>query len=58
MIFFAQAMGGSTKTCAMPIANLNVDWDPTRVRALMTYLKDDNTAHIPARLCTKTGLPQ
>lgn len=58
MISFARAMGGSTKTCAMPIANLNVDWDPTRVKELVTYLKNDDTAHIPARLCTKTGLPQ
>lgn len=58
MISFARAMGGSTKTCAMPIANLNVDWDHTRVRELVSYLKNDDTAHIPARLCTKTGLPQ
>lgn len=58
MLSFARAMGGNTKTCAMPIANLNVDWDMSRVHALLQYFEDDDTDKIPARLCTKTGLPQ
>lgn len=58
MISFARAMSSATKTCSMPIANLNVDWDKTRALALLKYFKNDDTGNIPAKLCTPTGLPQ
>jgi LCP family protein required for cell wall assembly len=58
MIKFARAMGGNTKTCAMPIADLSVDWDMTRVHELLKFFENDDTNNIPSRLCTKTGLPQ
>lgn len=58
MISFARGMSAVGKTCSMPIANLNVDWDRTRALALLQYFKNDDTGKIPANLCTATGLPQ
>lgn len=58
MISFARAMSSVGKTCSMPIANLNVDWDRARALALLKYFKNDDTGSIPASLCTPTGLPQ
>ena len=44
-------------TCAMPIADQAINWDPERALALLRYIKNDSTGDIPKRLCTPTGLP-
>lgn len=57
MISMAKGMSGVQKSCTLPLASfvtpLPVDW--SRTTQLMTYFQNDNTANIPARLCTATG---
>lgn len=44
-------------TCAMPIADQEINWDRERALALLKFIKEDRTGDIPQRLCTPTGLP-
>ena len=59
---FAFAMtrvnGKNGLTCGMPIADLAVHWDHNRAKALLSYIKQDKTADIPKKLCTRTGQPR
>jgi LCP family protein required for cell wall assembly len=58
---FAYAMtqvNGDGLTCTVPIADLAVNWDPERSKALFQHIIDDDTDGIGRRLCTPTGLAQ
>lgn len=59
---FAYAMtrvnGENGLTCSVPIADLAVNWDPERSRALFQKIIDDDTASVGKALCTPTGLPR
>ena len=50
--------GDKGLTCGVPIANLNVDWDPERSKQLFQKLIDDEADSIPKNLCTPSGLPK
>ncbi|MGH3490689.1 MAG: LCP family protein [Actinopolymorphaceae bacterium] len=45
------------KTCTVPIADLSVNWDTDRARALFETMQEGDTNHVSKRLCSKTGLP-
>ena len=58
---FAYAMtqvNGNGLTCTVPIADLAVNWDPERSKALFQHIIDDDTDGVGKRLCTPTGLAQ
>ena len=58
---FAYAMtqvNGHGLTCTVPIADLAVNWDPERSKALFQHIIDDDTDGVGKRLCTPTGLAQ
>ncbi|MFZ2501300.1 MAG: LCP family protein, partial [Nocardioides sp.] len=59
---FAWAMtrvtGKSGLTCGVPIADLAVHWDAERSAALFEHIVTDDTAGIPKKLCTPSGLPR
>ncbi|NYG55182.1 LCP family protein [Nocardioides perillae] len=61
MGLFALAMtrvdGEAGLTCGVPIADLAVNWDSERAPRMFRYLAEDDTASIPDRLCTPSGLP-
>ena len=48
---------GSGMTCTVPLANLNVQWDPTRSQQFFGYIVKDDTKDLPRKLCTASGLP-
>jgi LCP family protein required for cell wall assembly len=48
---------GKAKSCATPISDWAVHWDPTRSKELFSYIKRDDVGSIPKKLCTATGLP-
>ena len=50
--------GDKGLTCGVPIANLNVDWDPERSKQLFQMIIDDEADSIPKNLCTPSGLPK
>ena len=50
--------GDKGLTCGVPIANLNVDWDPERSKQLFQKIIDDEADSIPKNLCTPSGLPK
>ena len=50
--------GEAGMTCTVPVANLNVDWDPERSEQLFGYLQRDEAGDIPEGLCTPNGLPK
>lgn len=50
--------GKNGLTCGMPISDMAVHWDHDRALKLINYIKTDNTAKIPASLCTPSGLPK
>ena len=58
LVGLARGMSSIKKSCTLPLAAfitpLPVDW--TKTRELMGYFNNDDTAHIPAKLCSKTGL--
>ncbi|QIK75585.1 LCP family protein [Nocardioides piscis] len=59
---FAFAMtrvdGENGLTCGVPIRDTAVNWDEERSEALFALIRDDDTASIPDRLCTPSGLPK
>jgi LCP family protein required for cell wall assembly len=58
---FAWAMtrvnGSNGLTCAVPIRDLAVHWDPVRSKRLFAYVKENRTSDIPQQLCRQSGLP-
>jgi LCP family protein required for cell wall assembly len=58
---FALAMrrvdGKHGLTCAVPISDLAVHWDPQRSKKLFKLIAEDRTADVPKALCKKNGLP-
>ena len=50
--------GDDGLSCVVPIADLEVHWDPERSKQMFDYIKKDETADIPGSLCTPTGLPK
>ena len=44
-------------TCGVPIADLSVRWDSERAPRMFRAVAEDDTASIPRRLCTPSGLP-
>lgn len=48
--------GDGARTCGMPIADQVVNWDPERSEELLGYVRNDDVANLPDRLCTVTGL--
>ncbi len=59
---FALAMtrvdGEGGLTCGVPIANLDVDWDPERAERLFTLVAEDRTDEVSGNLCSASGLAQ
>jgi LCP family protein required for cell wall assembly len=57
---FAYAMtrvnGTDGLTCSVPIADLDVHWDPVRSRQLFRLVAEDRTDHVTRQLCRPTGL--
>ncbi len=43
-------------TCGVPIADLEVNWDPERSQQMFQAIIDDDTASITPQLCTPTGV--
>ena len=43
-------------TCGIPIRDLAVNWDTERAKQLFTHIIEDDTASVPDRLCTPSGL--
>jgi LCP family protein required for cell wall assembly len=50
--------GENGLTCGVPIADLAVHWDPDRSEEMFQHVIEDDTAGIPASLCTPTGTPR
>ena len=57
---FAYAMtrvnGENGLTCSVPIADLEVNWDPERAPRMFDLIAQDRTADIGRRLCSGSGL--
>jgi LCP family protein required for cell wall assembly len=57
---FAYAMtrvdGSSGLTCTVPIADLEVNWDPERAPRLFGLIREDRTDEVGDDLCTPTGM--
>ncbi len=47
--------GDAGLTCGVPIANLNVDWDPERAPQMFRAIIEDDTESITPELCSPTG---
>ncbi|MGI8901259.1 MAG: LCP family protein, partial [Nocardioides sp.] len=62
MARFAWAMtrvdGETGLTCGVPIADLEVNWDPERSQQLFDLIIEDDTSSIPEGLCTPSGIPK
>jgi LCP family protein required for cell wall assembly len=52
-----KAWPGKGMTCTVPLANMDVQWDPNRSQQFFGYVIKDDTGDIPKRLCTASGLP-
>ena len=50
--------GENGLTCGVPIADLEVNWDPERSQQMFQAIIDDDTASITPQLCTPTGVPR
>jgi LCP family protein required for cell wall assembly len=59
---FAYAMtrvdGEDGLACSVPIADLEVNWDPERAPRLFGLIREDRTDEVGQELCTPTGMPQ
>jgi LCP family protein required for cell wall assembly len=59
---FAYAMtrvdGADGLACTVPIADLEVNWDPERAPRLFGLIREDRTDEVGQDLCTPTGLAQ
>ncbi|MFT4265219.1 MAG: LCP family protein, partial [Nocardioides sp.] len=55
---FKSVSGEDAKKCGVPISDLYIHWDATRSKKMFSYIANDDTASIPARLCTPSGLPK
>lgn len=51
-----QVAGSDGMTCSVPISDLAVHWDPERAERMFRLIRTDQTADIPADLCSPTGL--
>lgn len=47
--------GDDGLTCGVPIANLDVDWDPERAPQMFSAIIEDDTESITPELCSPTG---
>ena len=58
---FATAMtrvdGENGLTCGVPIADLEVNWDPERAETLFELIRTDRTDEVGGDLCTPSGRP-
>jgi len=52
-----RAMGGSGRSCTVPIANLSVQWDRERATQYFGHLKAGTTDQL-GDLCTEDGMPK
>ena len=50
--------GDSGLTCGVPIADLEVNWDPERAPQMFRAIIEDDTEAITPELCSPTGLVQ